>query len=147
MTEKVVALEACGIDSDNRVTQIAIFVNQARDVIANEAAHATGENDIEVAIENLERRFDQLIQGLDAAEHDVVFGRVCARHVTGTGVNASLKTVFEREECCLLELATRRAVGNRHGPLDADNRIRRTNCARIAGVRNRIAFFLCFKCF
>ena len=145
VTEKVIALEACGIHSNNRVTQITIFVHQARDVITNEAAHATSKNNIEVAIKNFKCRFNQLIQSLDTTEHNVVFGRVCTRHVTGTRKNTALETVFKSEECGLLKLATRRAVCYRNSTLDADNRIGRTNCTRKAGVRNRIALFL-FNC-
>ena len=74
MTEKVVPLESGGINGDDRVTQIAIIAHQSRNVVANQAAHATRKNHIEVTVKNLERRFNQLIKGLDAAKNDVVFG-------------------------------------------------------------------------
>ena len=148
MAEKVVALETGGIDRHNRVTQIAVIAHQRGNVITDKAAHATGKHNVEVAVEHLERRLDQLIQSLDAAKTDVVFGRVCTRHVTGTGINATLETVFKREECGLLKLAARRAVGDRNSALNSDNSMRCTNCASVSGVRNRITFFLlnCSHC-
>ena len=145
VTEKVVALKPSGINGDDRVTQIAVATNQARNIVADKTSHATGKHNVEVAIEHLERRLDQLIQSLDAAKDDVVFSGVCTRHVTSAGINTALKAIFEGEKSRLLKLATRRTVGNGNCTLNRYNRMRCTNRTSVSGVRNGITLFS-FNC-
>ena len=74
-----VAAEAAGLDADDR-RLVSVVAHHGLDVVADHVGSAAGDNDVKIAVDNLQRIAHLLIQPVDAAEDDLLLADIGTGH-------------------------------------------------------------------